>query len=110
MGELGRGEQRAAPGAEVLGRGPVAEVRADVLVQCRRAEADRLAGSLEAEQARAVLELEQGLDACRERRIPDRSPDELAVLRPEAEGDLVARDRDVLLAEGRHAVRPRAPG
>src|SRR6188508_2371 len=80
----------------------------DVLVENRRRECDELLSAFETKEARAVRQVDERRDPLRERAIRDAPAHELAVLRAEAERDLVAGHGDVSLAKRGDAVRSRA--
>src|SRR5262245_41917042 len=100
LGKLDRGDERAAPGAEILGRELLPHVLLDVLVQRARAEVEELAVSAIPEQPAATLQGEQLLHRGCELGIDKHRAADHAVLRPEAEADLAPAHADVALPQG----------
>src|SRR5690242_5730598 len=105
LGEIDRGEQRAAPRSEVLRTELVPEVDLHVVVQALAGEVVDLALPLVLEDA-WPLELEQTANRRGELRIDDLGADADAVLRGKGEADAAASHRDVATHERGHAVGP----
>src|SRR6266536_3689034 len=110
FGESDCGEQRSAPGPEILRRELLSEVCLDVLVQAPAAEAAELALSVaKAKQPSPALRVEKSPNRVGQLRVDDRRPHEGAVLAVEAEGDPAATDAHVSLAQRRDSERPESP-
>ena len=108
LGERDRGDQRAAPGAEILGGEFVAHVLFDVVVQLRAGEiAERPVRKLVAEEAPPTRQLEQLAHRICEVLVDDRSAHQDAVLAAVLERDPAPAHGHVPLAERRDPERPR---
>src|SRR5437870_11400156 len=91
LGERDRGDERTAPGAEVLGGELVSEVRADVLVQLAAVEIAELTLELVPEEARAG-QLQELAHRVGELLVDDRAPYPDPVLAAILEGAARAPD------------------
>ena len=85
--ECDRGDQRAAPGAEILGREFVAHVLFDVVVEARAREVAKRSVNVVAKELPAARKREQLLHRVGKLCVDDRGADENAVLAPVLERD-----------------------
>src|SRR6266571_5346034 len=106
LGERDRGDDRTAPGAEVLSGELVSAIGADVLVQLASVEIAELALELVPEDARP-RQLQQLAHRVGELLVDDRAPHPDPVLAAILEGDARAADAHMALAQRRDPERPR---
>src|SRR3954452_8215988 len=107
LGKGNRGDQRPAPGAEVLRRELVAEVFTDVVVEAGPGEAADTALALVPAQPPSSGECEQLLDRLGQLLVDQRGPHDRAVLAAKVEGDLLAAGLDMSLAQSRDPIGAR---
>src|SRR5947208_515450 len=101
LGQRDRGDQRAAPGAEVLRRELVSEMVADVVVQPRARQVAETAFPLVTKEARTAGQLQQLRDGVGELLVDERRAHDRAVLRAEVKRDPVAAYAHVPLSQRR---------